>query len=113
MSRLRLVAISISVLIHVSIGCVMLFLLQRSHEDALNLGPGIDVVLVEQGVATGVVKLGDAMQTIETPEILPVQPPPQPDEVKPDELREVIASDASNVEEAVVKTKEPPAPPKP
>ena len=103
-----------SVLIHASIGFIMLPSLRKSNADALNLGHGIDIVLVEQGIATeGLVKLGDAMQTIEMAEIFPVQPPPRPDEVKPDELRDVIASDASSVEEGVVKTQEPPAPPKP
>jgi protein TonB len=103
-----------SVLIHASIGYIMLPSLQKSNADALNLGHGIDIVLVEQGIATeGLVKLGDAMQTIEMAEIFPVKPPPQSNEVKPDELRDVIASDANSVEEGVVKTQEPPAPPKP
>ena len=114
MSRLRLIAISMSVLIHASIGYIMLPSLQKSNADALNLGHGIDIVLVEQGIATeGLVKLGDAMQTIEMAEIFPVKPPPQSNEVKPHELRDVIASDANSVEEGVVKTQEPPAPPKP
>ena len=50
------------------------------------------------------------METIETSEVVPVQqpPPPPPQEIKPDELRDVIASDASTVEQEVVKTEEPP-----
>ncbi|SFV28069.1 TonB family protein [Hyphomicrobium facile] len=103
-----------SVLIHASIGSLMLASSRKSIADALDLGQGIDVVLVEQGIATeGLVKLGDAMQTIEPAQILPPQPPPQPDEVKPDELRNVIASDASSVEAIVGETQERPAPPQP
>ncbi len=98
-----------SVLIHASIGSLMLPSLLKSSTDALDLGQGNDIVLVEQGIATeGVIKLGDAIDTVK---IFPLRPPHQLDEVKPDELRDVIASDASSVEAAVVKTQEPQAPP--
>jgi protein TonB len=99
-----------SVLIHASVGYNMLPSLQKSSTDALDLGKGTDIFLVEQGIATeGLVKLGDAMETIETAEVVPVQqPPPTPKEVKPDALRDVIASNASTVGEALVKTEEPP-----
>lgn len=114
MSRLRLIAISMSVLIHAAIGNFMLASSRKSIADALDLGQGIDVVLVERGIAAeGLVNLGDAMQTIQPAKIFPLRPPPQSDEVKPDQLRDVIASDASSVEEVVVKTQEPPAPPQP
>lgn len=103
-----------SVLIHVSIGSLMLSWLQKSNADALDLGQGVDIELVEQGIATeGQLKLGDAMQTIEPVKILPLRPPPQLDEVKPDQLNNVIASDASAVEAVVGERQERPAPPQP
>lgn len=92
----------------------MLPRLQKSSADVLDLGQGMDIELVEQGLATeGHVMLGDAMQTIEPAKILPPRPPPQLEEVKPDELRNVIASDASSVETSVVETQDPPKPPRP
>lgn len=120
MNWLRWTAIILSVLVHGSIGYAMLPSLQRTDPQALDAGKGTDIVLVEQGIAEeGDAKLGDALETIETAEVTPVQaaPPPPPQEVKPDELRDVIASDASTVEQQVVKTddppplKEPPPPP--
>jgi protein TonB len=111
MTWLRLIAIVLSVLVHGSIGYAMLPAFQDTNSMALDLGKGTDIVLVEQGIAEeGISKLGDAMETIETAEIVPVQaaPPPPPEEVKPDELRDVIASEASTVEQQVVKTEEPP-----
>jgi periplasmic protein TonB len=96
-----------SVLIHASIGSLMLASFQEYSADVLDLGRGNDIVLVEQGIATEVIKLGDA---IDTAKIFPLRPTPQSNEVKPDELRDVIASDASSVEADVVKTQEPPAP---
>jgi protein TonB len=111
MTWLRLIAIVLSVLVHGSIGYAMLPAFQDTNSMALDVGKGTDIVLVEQGIAEeGISKLGDAMETIETAEIVPVQaaPPPPPEEVKPDELRDVIASEASTVEQQVVKTEEPP-----
>ncbi|WP_291161715.1 TonB family protein [Hyphomicrobium sp.] len=103
-----------SVLIHAAIGNLMLASSRKSVSDALDLGQGVDIVLVEQGIAAeGLVNLGDAMQTIQPVNISPLRPPPQSDEVKPDESRDVIASDASSVEEVVVKTQDPPAPSQP
>lgn len=111
MSRLRLIAISMSVLIHASIGSLMLPSLQKFSPDALDLGQGNDIVLVERGIATEeLIKLGDA---IDTAKILPLRPSPQSDEVKPDELRDVISSDASSVEASVVETQELTTPPHP
>jgi periplasmic protein TonB len=113
MNVLRATAILLSLLIHGSIGYGMLPDLQNSNIEALDLGKGMDVVLVQQGIATeGISKLGDAMETIETAEIVPVQEqqPKPPEEVKPDELRDVIASDASEVQTDAVKTEEPPPP---
>lgn len=65
MSWLRLIAISMSVLIHVLIGRLMLPSLQKFSPDALDLGQGNDIVLVARGIATeDVVKLGDAIDTV-------------------------------------------------
>ncbi|AGK56470.1 TonB family protein [Hyphomicrobium denitrificans 1NES1] len=106
-----MIAVVLSVLIHGSIGYAMLPALRDANSEALDMGKGTDIVLVEQGIAEeGISKLGDAMETIETAEIKPVQaaPPPPPEQVKPDELRDVIASEESTVEQEVVKTDDPP-----
>lgn len=113
MNALRAIAVLLSVLIHGTIGYAMLPELQNSNIEALDLGKGMDVVLVQQGIATeGISKLGDAMETIETSEIVPIQEQhaKPPEEVKPDELRDVITSDASEVQSETVKTDEPPPP---
>lgn len=110
MTWLRLIAIGLSVIIHGSIGYAMFAPTQETSE-ALDMGKGTDIVLVEQGIAEeGMSKLGDALETIETAEIVPVQAatPPPPEEVKPDELHDVIASNESTLEQEVVKTTEPP-----
>ncbi len=81
MSWLRLIAIVVSVIIHGSIGYAMLPAFRETNSEALDMGSGTDIVLVEQGIAEeGISKLGDAMETIETAEIVPVQaaPPPPP-----------------------------------
>lgn len=68
-------------------------------------------MLVPPGSATeGDIKLGDASDTVK---IFPLRPPPQSDEVKPDELRDVVSSDASSVEASVVNAQEPAVPPQP
>jgi protein TonB len=111
MNWLRWTAIVLSVIVHGSIGYAMLPTLQKTDTQAIDMGKGTDIVLVEQGIAEeGMAKLGDALETIETAEVVPVQaaPPPPPEEVKPDELRDVIASAESTVEQQVVKTDEPP-----
>lgn len=110
MNLLRSTAVVLSLLIHGSIGYAMLPAFQQTNSEALDLGKGMDIVLVEQGIASeGISKLGDAMETIETAEIVAMQPPPPPpEEVKPDELRDVISSEASTVEQEVVKAEEPP-----
>ncbi|MFA7306606.1 MAG: energy transducer TonB [Hyphomicrobium sp.] len=111
MPWLRLIAIVLSVFIHGSICYAMWPAFHETNSEALDMGSGTDIVLVEQGIAEeGISKLGDAMETIETAEIVPVQaaPPPPPEQVKPDELRDVIASDESSVVTEVVKTEEPP-----
>jgi protein TonB len=111
MSWLRFIAITLSLLVHASIGYSMLPHLNKVNSEAMDMGEGTDIVLVEQGIATeGLAKLGDAMETIETAEVIPIEqpPPPPPEEVKPDELRDVISSDACTVEQEVVKAEEPP-----
>lgn len=111
MNWLRAIAILLSVLIHGSIGYAMWPHLQQSDSQALDMGKGTDIVLVEQGIAEeGMSKLGDALETIETAEVVPVQaaPPPPPEQVKPDELRDVISSEASSVEQQVVNLTDPP-----
>ena len=114
MSWLRLIALSMSVLIHAAIGTFMLASSRKSIADVLDLGQGTDIVRVEQGIATeGLLNLGDAMQTIESAEVSPLLPPPQSEEVKPEELQDVISSDASSVEEVAVSTREMPSPPQP
>jgi periplasmic protein TonB len=111
MSWVRLTAVVMSLLVHASVGYTMLPSLEKVNSEALDVGHGTDIVLVEQGIATeGLAKLGNDMETIETAEVIPVEqpPPPPPQEIKPDELRDVIASDASTIEQEVVKTEEPP-----
>jgi periplasmic protein TonB len=109
MNWLRSTAISLSLLIHASVGYGMLPSINTDAE-AIDQGRGTDIVFVEQGVATeGLAKLGDAMETIETSEVVPVQQQqPPPHDIKPDELRDVIASDASAVEQQVIKSEDPP-----
>ena len=111
MNALRATAIVLSLLIHGTIGYAMLPSLENTDIHALDMGKGMDVVLVEQGIATaGISKLGDAMESIETSEIVPVQEQhaKPPEEVEPDELREVITSDASEVITETIKVEEPP-----
>ncbi|HVJ78490.1 MAG TPA: TonB family protein [Hyphomicrobium sp.] len=112
MNWLRSIAIILSVLIHGSIGYAMWPHLQQTDNQALDMGKGTDIVLVEQGIAEeGISKLGDALETIETAEIVPVQaapPPPPPEQAQPDELRDVISSESSKVEQQVAKLTDPP-----
>ena len=111
MNRLTLIALSLSVLIHGAIFHLMLPSLQKISSDTYDLGQGTDIVLVEKGIsADGLLKLGDAIDTVE---ILPVQPSAPSHEVKPEELRNVITSDQSNVEAVVGDAQEPPTPTQP
>lgn len=113
MNLLRSTAIALSLLIHGSIGYAMLPALQRSDSEVIDLGKGTDIILVQGGTEAEGVNKGDALETLETAEITPMEatPPPPPKEVKPDELHDVITSDASEVEQDIVKTEEPPPPP--
>lgn len=114
MSLYRTIAVALSLTIHVSAGYAMLKRPDMAASEAFDAGTGNDNIVVEQGIAIeGLAKLGDAIETIETAEVTPVAaetPPPLP-EVKPiDELRDVVTSDASKVEDNIVKAEEPPPP---
>jgi protein TonB len=110
---LRIAAILLSLLIHVSIGYAMLPHLQDTGVQAMDVGKGMDVMLVQGSEANDSAMKGEAAETQEQAEITPMQaaPPPPPKEKKPDELRDVIPSTESPVEQEVVKTDEPPPPP--
>jgi protein TonB len=111
---LRLAAILFALVIHGAVGYAMLpHLMDATSAPAMDMGKGMDVMLV-QGVDSneGVTK-GDSSETREIPEIAAMQaaPPPPPEEKKPDELRDVVSSAEGTVEQQVVKTEEPPPPP--
>ncbi len=110
---LRVAAISLSLLIHATIGYAMLPHLQDVSEQSMDIGKGMDVVLVQGGEPSASAMKGDTVATNEMPEVSAMQaaPPPPPEQKKPDELRDVISSEASPVEQQVVKTEEPPPPP--
>ncbi|MEQ1718638.1 MAG: energy transducer TonB [Hyphomicrobium sp.] len=115
MNVVRASAALLSVLAHVSFGIGLTHRPAQPEQASFEQGTGSDVLTVEQGIAIeGLAKLGDAMETIETAEVTPVQPvtpPPTLQEVKPlDELTEAITSEASKVEDNIVKTEEPPPP---
>lgn len=121
MTGYRAIAGLLSLTIHLSAGYAMIKRPDIAAMEAFDAGTGNDNIVVEQGIAIeGLAKLGDAIETIETAEVTPVAaeaPPPVP-EVKPlDELRDVVTSDASTVEDNIVKADEPPPetppPPKP
>ncbi len=110
MNFVRTLAVSLSLLVHATVGYA--FLPQRLDANALEAGAGDDVVTVEQGIAIeGLAKLGDALETIETVDVAPTEATPPKEEVKPiEELRDVVTSDASQVQDNIVKTEEPPPP---
>lgn len=110
MNTIRTLAVSLSLLVHATLGYAMLPQRLDVNVDALEAGSGDDVVTVEQGIAIeGLAKLGEALETIETVDVAPAETTPPVEDVKPiDELRDVVTSDASKVEEKIVKTEEPP-----
>lgn len=120
MSWIQIIAVSLSVIFHTTLAYAVL------HEDViptnlvLDKGTGNDTIFVEQGIAIeGLAKLGNDMETIQATDAVPLAdtPPPPPITAQPvEELQNVIASDASNVEDNFVKTEQPPpqdAPPPP
>ena len=112
---IRLFAIVLSTLIHASVGYGIAYKEPEPAAQSFEQGDGEDALTVEQGIALeGLAKLGDAMETIETVEATPVEavePPPPVEEQKPiEELSETITSDASTVEDNIVKVDEPPPP---
>ncbi len=111
MNAIRTLAVSLSLLVHATLGYAMLPQNLDANIDALEAGTGDDVVTIEQGIAIEGLALGDAAQTIETVDIAPAEATPPKEEIKPiEELRDVVTSDASQVEDNIVKTEEPPPP---
>jgi protein TonB len=110
---LRTAAMLLALLIHGAIGYAMLPHLQDTTAPAMDMGKGMDVMLVQGVEANDGVTKGDSTETREIPEIAAMQaaPPPPPEEKKPDELRDLIASEASPVEQEVIKEEKPPPPP--
>lgn len=113
MFSLRTIAILLSLVAHGTLAYAVLWVPAAAPVDALDSGSGTDMINVEEGIAIeGMAKLGDALETIETTEVAPVNAtPPPPLEVKPvDELQDTITATESAVEEKIVKTEEPPPP---
>lgn len=115
MQSLRAIAVLLSLVVHGSLGYALIARPPMAVSDAFDAGTGTDSIFVEQGIAIeGLAKLGDAVETIETAEVVPMvaDTPPPVEEVKEiDELKDTITSEASVVEENIVKTEEPPPPP--
>lgn len=107
MSILRLSTWVVSAALH---GALLITFAAVSESTSLDAGSGADQLKVEQGIALeGLVKLGEAMETIETVEAPPVQQAVEaPPEQKPDELTEVITAKDVPVEETVAVAEEPP-----
>lgn len=113
MSRVRTIAVALSVLFHGSLAYGLSYHSNAARLEALDNGAGNDLLTVEQGIALeGTAKLGDALQTLETAEVKPVEQntPPPIQEVKPDELRDVVTAREAKVEDNIVKAEEPPPP---
>lgn len=111
MNFIRTIAVVFSLLAHATLGYAMLPHVNELNADALDAGAGKDAITMEQGISIeGVSKLGDALETIDTVEIAPVQKTAPPiEEIKAvDELRDVVSSEASEVQDNIVKTEEPP-----
>lgn len=114
MQMLRAIAVILSLAVHGSLAYALIAKPPMAVSDAFDAGTGTDSIMVEQGIAIeGLAKLGDAIETIETAEITPMvaDAPPPVEEVKEiDELKDAITSDASVVEDNIVKEEEPPPP---
>ncbi len=114
MNALRAIAVLLSVVVHGTIGYAVLPELQNSNIAALDLGKGMDVMLVQGAEPSETTQSGQAAEEQEEQrEVIAMQaaPPPPPEEKKPDELRDLISSDASEVQSEAVKTEDPPPPP--
>lgn len=115
MQTLRAIAVLLSLAVHGSLAYALIAKPPMAVSDAFDIGTGSDSILVEQGIAIeGLAKLGDAIETIETAEITPmVAAPPPIEEIKEiDELKDAITSEASTVQDDIVKDEEPPPPEK-
>jgi len=114
MQSLRAITIALSLAVHGSLGYALIAQPEMSVSDSFDAGTGNDSIFVEQGIAIeGIAKLGDAIETIETAEVTPIaaEPPPPLEEVKEiDELRDAVTSEASTVEDNIVKTEDEPTP---
>lgn len=113
MSPVRTVAVALSVLFHGSLAYGLTYHSNAPRLAALDNGGGNDLLTVELGIALeGSAKLGDAVQTMETAEVKPVEQytPPPIQEVKPDELRDLVTAREAKIEENIVKATEPPPP---
>jgi periplasmic protein TonB len=110
---LRIAALLLSLSVHAAFFWRMAPDLETTSAPSMDMGKGVDVMLVQGGEADDSLSKGDSTETREIPEVAAMQaaPPPPPDEKKPDELRDVITSEASTVEENIIKTEEPPPPP--
>jgi protein TonB len=86
-------------------GGVVILFLTAAGGTALEQGTGADSMVVEQGIALeGVAKLGEDMATIEPVDAVTTpnsQATPQPEEVKPVQLNNVINSQSGPEQEAV------------
>jgi periplasmic protein TonB len=84
---------------------IAFLLLAAAGGAAFEQGNGADTMVVEQGIALeGVAKLGEDMATIEPVEAITTpdsQATPQPEEVKPVELSDVIRSESGPDQESV------------
>lgn len=112
MSLLRASTWVVSAALH---GAVLVGFAAVSGNAAYEAGDGDDLMRVEQGIALeGFMKFGEAEETIEAVEAPPVQQAveaPPIEELKPEELTNVISSEAAPPEEAVAVRDEPPPPP--
>ena len=111
MISLRTIAVSLSLLVHGSLAYAVIWRPPAQPTDVLESGSGTDAMNVEAGIAIeGLAKLGDALETIETVEIAPVNAsPPPPEDIKPvDELHDAITATDSPSEAPIAEVKEPP-----
>ena len=106
MALLRVSTWVVSAALH---GALLVSFAAVSASTSLDAGTGEDQLKVEQGIAIeGLMKLGEAMETIETVEAPPVQQAVEaPPEHKPDELNEAISARDAPAEETVAVAEQP------